>query len=50
LYDVLVGCFERDLVDIFMIDKDDIDHCMRMAKEQILAKLKEDRHSQFIDT
>jgi hypothetical protein len=49
LYDALVDCFERDLVDIFMIDKDDIDRSMRMGKEQILAKLKANRHSQFID-
>jgi len=49
LYDALVDCFERDLVDVFMIDKDDIDRSMRMGKEQILAKLKANRHSQFID-
>ena len=49
LYDALVDCFERDLVDTFMIDKDDLDRSMRMGKEQILAKLKADRHSQFVD-
>jgi hypothetical protein len=49
LYDSLVACFERDLVDSFMIDKDDIDRSMRMGKEQILAKLKTNRHYQFVD-
>lgn len=49
LYGALVDCFERDLVDIFMINKDDIDRSMRMGKGQILAKLKADIHSQFID-
>jgi hypothetical protein len=49
LYGALVECFERDLVDSSMIDKKDIDRSMRMGKEQILAKLKADRHSQFVD-
>jgi len=49
LYDALVDCFERDIVDVYMIDKEDIDRSMRMGKEQILAKLKANRHSQFID-
>jgi hypothetical protein len=49
LYDVLVDCFERELVDIGMINKDDLDHSMRLGKEQILAKLKTNTHSQFID-
>ena len=49
LYDVLVDCFERELVDTCMIDKEDIDRSMRMGKMQTLAKLKADTHSQFID-
>jgi uncharacterized protein YecA (UPF0149 family) len=49
LYDALVDCFERELVDTFMIDKEDIDYSMRVGKEQILEKLKADTHSQFID-
>ena len=49
LYEKLADCFEQDLVDTFMIDKEDLDRSMRMGKEQILAKLKADGHWQFID-
>ncbi|MGR8999593.1 MAG: DUF1186 domain-containing protein [Gammaproteobacteria bacterium] len=49
LHDVLVDCFERELVDTDMINKDDLDHSMRLGKEQTLAKLKTNRHTQFID-
>lgn len=49
LYDLLIDCFERELIDTFMLAKKDIDQAMRMGKEKILAELKEDKHNQLID-
>ena len=49
LYDALVVCFDRDLIDQDMINRQDLDHYMGMEKQQVLAKLKSDRHSQLIN-
>ena len=44
LFDVLIDCFKRELVDTFMIDEEDIIDTMRSGKENVSAQLKNDKH------
>ena len=49
LYDALVVCFERDIIDTSLIGKKDLDYYMHREKEETLAELKKDCHSQLIN-
>ena len=49
LYNLLMDCFKRELVDTFMIDEQDITDTMQKGKENVSAQLKKDKHYRFID-
>jgi len=49
LYNLLMDCFKRELVDTFVINEQDISESMYLGKENALAKLKNDKHYRFID-
>jgi hypothetical protein len=49
LYNLLMDCFERELVDTFMIGEEDIIDTMQRGKENVSAQLKKDKHYRFID-
>jgi hypothetical protein len=49
LYDVIVQCFDRELLEEDIIDRKYIDECMQMAIEKVLAKLKEHPLYQLIN-
>ena len=49
LYDVIVQCFDQDLLEENIIDREYVDECMQMAIETVLAKLKEHPLYQLIN-
>jgi len=50
LYGKIKEAFERDLIDEFMIDLDFVDEKMAEGKEAVLARLREDRHLQLVES
>ncbi|MCX7088379.1 MAG: DUF1186 domain-containing protein [Methylococcales bacterium] len=49
LYDALVECFKRGLIDDSFITKKNLDYFMQMGKEHALTKLKANSQYQFIN-
>ena len=49
LYDVIVQCFDQDLLEEDIIDREYVDECMQMTIEKVLAKLKEHPLYQLIN-
>jgi len=48
LYDDLVECFDKGYINLYIIDKDDIDRSHQESKAQVLARLKSNTHLQII--
>ena len=49
LYEKLITCFDRNLIDKQMINEKDLDRWMQMDKEKVIVELKENRKWQFIE-
>ena len=49
LYDVSVNCFDQELFDEFVVDREFLDDCMQMDIDTVLAELKESRQYQLIN-
>ena len=49
LYEKLITCFDRNLIDKQMINESDLDRWMQMDKEKVIVELKENRKWQFIN-
>jgi hypothetical protein len=49
LYDEFVKCFDQELVEDFVIARDDLDHSMQMDIEKVLAELKDNHQYQLIN-